>query len=394
MTLQDAIRYFTEETHIMPCMSVACGTAGHFLTALGGTANEAGRPLDAGMLFDLASLTKLFTGLTVMRLHEEGCLDLHAPVTRCAPQFTNLADVTVSQVLGFEVALTTPARVDAQKTPEDGLQQLFAIMPGEVTGRAYSDMHAMVLRHVVEGAAQADFRQEVQRAILMPLGMRDTFFAVPQERRADCVSCNGEHRIERGRYILRDDVRPGTPHDPKARLLWPEPCGHAGLFAPLGDLVKLCQGLLREDVISREALVEMSRNRTGRQRADGTYSQYLGAQCCVKHPQLYYSEIPLYESDKAIGLSGFTGHHLSVDVETGVFALFLGSRTQNRLSVLVPEAGKSLTDYGLNADGTGCITWPDGTKVWSSVDYVHHKDAHFHRAVADVLGLPAWRPVR
>ncbi len=392
MTLKDSIRYFTEETHIMPCMSVACGTAGHFLSAQGGTANEQGRPLDEGMLFDLASLTKLFTGLTVMRLHEEGCLGLTAPVTRYAPQFANLTGVTVDQVLGFEVALTTPERVDTQKTPGDGLRQLFAIRPGEVTGRAYSDMHAMVLRFVIEGAAQESWRHEVDRIILAPLGMRETFFTVPQERRGDCVSCSGEHRIERGRYILRDDVTPGTPHDPKARLLWPDDCGHAGLFAPIGDMVKLCRGMLRGDVVSRAGLMEMSRNRTGQRRADGTYSQYLGAQCYVKHPQLYHSEIPVYESDRAIGLSGFTGHHLSVDVETGVFALFLGSRTQDRLSVLIPEAGKTLTDYGLNPDGTGRITWPDGTQVWSSVDYVHHKDAHLHQAVANELGLRPWTP--
>ncbi len=392
MTLQDSIRYFTEETHIMPCMSVACGTSGHFLSAQGGAANEQGRRLTADMLFDLASLTKLFTGLTAMCLHEEGRLDLAAPVTRYAPQFSHLSAVTVDQVLGFEIALTTPARVDTQKTPADGLQQLFAITPGEVTGRAYSDMHAMVLRYVIEGAAQESYRHEVARAILHPLQMRNTFFVVPEERRGDCVSCNGEHRIERGRYILRDDVMPGIPHDPKARLLWPEACGHAGLFATIGDVVKLCQGMLRGDILSRTGLIAMTRNRTGFRRPDGTYSQYLGAQCYVKHPELYHSEIPLYESDRAIGLSGFTGHHLSVDVETGVFALFLGSRTQNRLSVLVPEAGKSRADYGLSPDGTGCITWPDGTQVWSSVDYVHHKDAHFHQAVASELGLRPWVP--
>ena len=27
----------------------------------------------------------------------------------------------------------------------------------------------------------------------------------------------------------------------------------------------------------------------------------------------------------------------------------------------------------------------------SQINYVHQKDAHFHQAVADTLGLPAWR---
>ena len=389
MTLQDAIRYFTEETHIMPCLSVACGTADTVLTAHGGLADEkTGRPLTEDSLFDLASITKLFTALIVMRLREEGSLDLTRPVTAYAPQFTRLCGVTVDQVLGFEIGLTTAARLDTQPSAEAARALLNDIQPGEVTGRAYSDMHAMVLRYVVEGAAGEDYATLLHRLILAPLGMASTYLVVPENRRSLCVSCDNEHRLERGRYILRDGVAPGTPHDPKARVFWPEPCGPAGLFSTRGDLVKLCQGLLRRDVISRDSLLFMSRNRTGHQRPDGTYQQYLGAQCYVKHPIQRHSEVPPYESDKAISLSGFTGHHISVDIENGVFALFLGSRCQNRLTVLVPEEGKSLTDYGLNPDGTGCIFWPDGTQVWSSVNYAYQKDAHFHQAVANEMGLP------
>ena len=391
MTLQDSIRYFTEETHIMPCLSVACGDAGRFVCDRGGMQDENGTPLTERSLFDLASLTKLFTGLAVMRLHEEGRLDLTRPVTAYAPQFAHLADVTVAQVLGFEVALTTPGRVDAQKTPAEAQQTLFAIQPGPVTGRAYSDMHAMVLRHVVEGAAQETLLDEVQRVILNPLGMADTFCVVPENRLTDCVRYDREHRIERGRYILREGLAAGIPHDPKAARLYPDFAGHAGLFSTTADMVKLCQGLLQEKVVSRSTLVEMSRNRTGFRRADGSYQQYLGAQCYVLHPVQYFSEIPVYESECAIGLSGFTGHHVSVDVGTGVFALFLGNRVLNRLTVLLPEEGKSITDYGLNPDGTGQVLWPDGSLVWSSVDYVHHKDVHFHRAVASELGLPPLR---
>ena len=391
MTLKDSIRFFTEVSHIMPGLSVACGTAEQVLTAHGGLADEdAGRPLTPDSLFDLASLTKLFTGLLVMRLHEDGQLDLNQPVTAYAPQFSHLADVTVEKVLGFELSLTTTARVDTQTSPEAARKLLFDIRPGEVTGRAYSDMHAMVLKHVIEGAAREDYASLLHRCILKPLGMDDTTLVVPEDKRYLCVCCDNEHRIERGQYILRSGIAPGTPHDPKARVLFPEPCGHAGLFSTRGDLVKLCQGMLRGDVLSRDGLLSMSRNRTGHLRPDGTYQQYLGAQCYVKHPQQRHSEVPVYESDKAISLSGFTGHHLSVDVETGVFALLLGNRVQNRLTVLVPEAGKSLTDYGLSADGTGSLVWTNGEMIYSSVNYVYQKDIHFHQAVASEMGLPRW----
>lgn len=197
----------------------------------------------------------------------------------------------------------------------------------------------MVIRDVIEGAAQSEYGAELTRCILRPLEMAETFLHVPEERRTDCISCRGEHRIEQGKHILRTDAQPGIPHDPKAAKLYPDIMGHAGLFSTQGDMVKFAQGVLREQVVSKKAIRVMARNRTGFRRADGTYQQYLGALCYVKHPVQYFSEIPAYESDEAIGLAGFTGQHMSIDIGTGVFTLFLGNRVMNRLTVLVPEAG-------------------------------------------------------
>lgn len=388
--LYEAIGFFTEETHIMPCLSVTCGTADTEHYALRGVMNEQGDPLTEDALFDLASLTKLFTGLLVMKLYEEGKLDLSAWVTRYAPQFWRLGTTTVDQLLGFEVGLATPQRVDVQPTAEAARQQLESIVPQPVTGRAYSDMHSMVLKYVIEGAGGHRYEALVKEKILQPLGMKDTFCIVPEKERRRCVSCNGEHRIEWEKHVVRDNVFPGMPHDPKALRLWPEVCGHAGMFSTRGDMVKLCQGLLQGKILRRESLLRMARNRTGRMIREGVYTQYLGSQCYVKHPQQYYSEIPVYMSDKAIGLSGFTGHHVAVDIERGIFTLFLGNRVMNRLTMLLPGEGKRLADYGLNSDGTGEITWPDGSRIYSSVNYVHQKDEHLHRVVQDVLGLERW----
>ena len=393
--LNEAIGYFTHEKKLMACMSVACGDARHETHASGGVIDMGGTPVGADSIFDIASLTKLMTALTVMRLYEDGVIDLRAPVTRYAPQFVHLQDVTVDQLLGFEVLLTTQQRVDTQPDREAGLQQLFDIRASEhASGRFYSDMHAMVLGHAVEGATGMRLEDAMRKLIFDPLGMHETRAHVPEDMRCRCVSCDREHRIERGRWMLREGIAPGTPHDPKARLLSPEGealCGHAGLFSTRGDLVKLCQGMLSGSVVSPESLAMMAKNRMGRSLPDGGHTQYLGSQCYVKHPNQYFSEIPLYMSDRAIGLSGFTGHHLSVDPETGVFVVCLGSRVMNRLTVLIPEEGKTRRDYGLNDDGSGQILWTDGELIDSSVDYVHHKDAQLHRRIAALLDLPVWR---
>lgn len=391
--LYEAIGYFTEEKKIMSCLSVTCGRASGGMHAMRGVTDEAGTPVSERSIYDLASLTKLFTGLTILRLREEGRLELSKPVTAYAPQFSALADTTVDQVLGFEVALTTPERVDAQPDREAGLRQLFAVQPGKAVGRAYSDMHSMVLKYVAQSAADQTFFEAISQRILRPLGMENTFAQVPEERVGDCVSYDREHRIERERWTVREGVDRGRPHDPKARLLQRDGdlCGHAGLFSTRTDMERLCRGILRGEVINSESLRFMARNRTGRRLTNGGWTQFLGCQCYVKHPVQYDSEIPAYMSDRAIGLSGFTGNHLSVDVETGTFALFLGNRVLNRLTVLVPETGLSYADYGLAADGSGQVMWKNGERLFSSVNYVHQKDARLHAPIAGMLGLAPWR---
>ena len=68
----------------------------------------------------------------------------------------------------------------------------------------------------------------------------------------------------------------------------------------------------------------------------------------------------------------------------------LGNRVRDRLTVLIPPEGRTLTDYGLLPDGRGRIRWEDGRLIPSSVQYVHQKDEHLHRVIAEVTG---WKPV-
>ena len=68
--LYNAIGYFTDEKKIMACLSVTCGRADSEMHALRGVTDETGRPLSEDSLYDLASLTKLFTGLAALRLRE------------------------------------------------------------------------------------------------------------------------------------------------------------------------------------------------------------------------------------------------------------------------------------------------------------------------------------
>ena len=388
MPYASVIRYFTQESKSLACISIACGTADRSCHAFGGEADLSGRPVQRDSVFDLASLTKLFTGLLLMRLAEQGTIDLDAPVVRYAPAFSALGDLTVRQAAWFEKTIRTPERIDAASSREEAQPRLFASFVCENGPRPYSDIPAMVIKYVLEGAAGRPYMDLLRSAVLRPLGMEETFCRVPDALRPRCVSTDREHRIENGRYILRAGVRPGTPHDPKARVLNPDgdDCpGHAGLFSTAGDMTRLCQGILAGRIVSPASLRMMAENHTGHPLPGGGFSQCLGCLCYVRHPDQHFSETPAFMSGSALGLSGFAGNHLAVDPERGVFEFYLGSRVMNRLSVLIPRPGETLADYGLNEDGTGTVLWPDGERVVSSVGYVYLKDAHMHSVTEKVL---------
>ena len=387
--LLEGIRYFTRRTQILSGMSIACGDGSRVETAMDGD-------VSGQSVFDLASVTKLFTGLCLMKLKEEGLLDFSRSVFSYDSRFTCLKDVTVAELMSFAVELRTPGRIDACETREEALDCLFGTCSvGAPKGRAYSDIPSMVIKYVLEAAAGMSFMDCVRKTVLEPAGMGETWALVPRERLGDCQSYDREYRIEGAKWIRRAGLKPGVPHDPKAAVIQAgteDLCGHAGLFSTAADMERFCRAVLAEKVVSGASLREMAVNRTGRLKPDGTHTQYLGYQCYVRHPNQYFSEIPRYMGLQAFGNAGFTGNHLSVDPEHGTFSFFLGNRVKDRLTVLLPEEGKTFADYGLCPDGSGHITWTDGTVLPSSVKYVHQKDEHLHQAVAHVLGLKEIRP--
>ncbi|MBP3655301.1 MAG: beta-lactamase family protein [Clostridia bacterium] len=352
------------------------------------------RPLQENSIFDLASLTKLFTAILIMRLTEMGRLDLNESIGGIDPRFIHLRETTVFDVLCFRACLQTPGRIDDAPDRNEGLARLFAVHEAPLPRiRIYSDINAMVLKYIVEARSGMAFADAVRAYILDPAGMQDTYACIPPAQRDRCVCYNYEHRIAGDRYSLRTDVPPGTPHDPKSLLLSEggrDLCGHAGLFSTRDDMVRLAQSLLRGELLSSESLCAIGTDRTGIDYGDGTYRQYLGFQCFAKHPWQHLSEVPAWMSDRSLGLSGFTGNHLSIDPVRSRFVLFLGNRCHARVSHIIPPKDQDITSYGLADDGTGRIIWPDGRAVPSSARYVYFKDERLHTPIERRMRTLVW----
>lgn len=402
--LEANMRFLCDESRMLTGITVAYGTTTYSEWAQYGRAQEidrvengfipAVRPLIPDTIYDLASLTKLFTAVVTLALVESGQLSLDETVGQIDPRFIHLQNVTVGDVLSFRISLQTPGRIDTAPTREEGLKRLFGVSVCPTPAiRVYSDMNAMVIKYVIEAKTGLSLFDAIQTWILSPAGMPETFAAVPKALRGRCVCYNYEHRIEGERQILRTSPPCGLPHDPKALLLSDsgrDLCGHAGLFSSRKDMVRFAQALLSGELIRRETLCEIGVNRTGFSHGDGTYRQYLGYLCFAKHPLQRLSEVPHWMGARSIGLSGFTGNHLSIDPDAERFVLFLGNRCHGRVSHIVSPEGMDLTAYGLNARGVGLIKWNDGRMVPSSAKYVYFKDEMLHAPIESRMRALGW----
>ena len=228
--LKANMRFLCDESRMLTGVTVAYGTPVHSEWTQYGRAQEltrtesgflpAVRPLQPDTIYDLASLTKLFTAVVTLALVESGRLSLDELVGQIDPRFASLRHVTVGDVLGFRVSLQTPGRIDAAPSREAGLSRLFAMSVCPTPAiRVYSDMNAMAIKYIIEAKTRMSLFEAIRTWILSPAGMQETFAVVPEALRSRCVCYNYEHRIEGDRQILRADVPCGAPHDPKALLL-------------------------------------------------------------------------------------------------------------------------------------------------------------------------------
>jgi CubicO group peptidase (beta-lactamase class C family) len=338
-------------------------------------------PLLTDSIFDLASVTKLFTCIAVLQLVERGKLRLSQAVGSIDKRFAHIADVSIEDLLCFRTQLQTTARMDAAASAKEAEALLFDLRVGPPPVRKYyTDMGSMVLKYIVESVSDTLFWEFLRENTIVPLDMTRTFAKVPASLISQTVDCNYERRIVNGAYSLDTACPPGTVHDPKARLLNAEraaPCGHAGLFASLDDMTKLARGLLGGALLSRKMLLEIGVNRTGGKLPDGSDSQYMGYLCYSKQPEQTFSEVPAYFGTRTIALNGFTGNHFSVDPEKNQFMILLANRIHNRATTVTGRANPE--------DKTETILWDDGKRYIVSQNFVYTKDKYLKNHIGDIL---------
>jgi CubicO group peptidase (beta-lactamase class C family) len=194
-------------------------------------------------IYDLASMSKLFTTVTLMRLVERGLVDLDAPVASYIPEFAagGKETVTVRHLLTHTSGLPAFRPLYSEfPTPETRLAGALATPPtaGSHPGDqyVYSDLGLIALGVLVERKTGLALDEAVHAAVTGPLSMRDTGYRPSPERKPQIAATELEDYVGRGMVW-------GEVHDENAWSLGGV-AGHAGLFSTVDDLAVFSQMLL------------------------------------------------------------------------------------------------------------------------------------------------------
>ncbi|KAA9149493.1 serine hydrolase [Amycolatopsis acidicola] len=279
-------------------------------------------PMRLDTIFDMASITKLFTSIAVLQLVEQHKAELDAPVARYLPEFVTNGkqDVTVRQLLTHTSGLDADPQPSLWQGYPDIPSRRKAVLDSPLvhppgTAYMYSDINLMTLGFLVEQLTGQPLDAVVREKITEPLGMADTGYNPPASKLDRTAATEFETDPPRG--LLRGQV-----HDENAWALGGV-SGHAGIFSTAPDMAVLGQAILNGGsyrgarILRPETVREMLTNYNQAFPGD---EHGLGFEL----DQMFY--MGALSSPVTAGHTGFTGTTFVVDPESRSIAILLTNR--------------------------------------------------------------------
>ena len=271
-------------------------------------------------IYDLASISKLFTSVVVMQQVERGRVDLDAPVARYVPEFAanDKAGITIRQLLthtsGFPAFLPFWS---AYPDPASRMQAALTARTVSTPGSAYlySDLNLITLGEVVHRVSGKPLDRLVADGITGPLGMRDTGYNPDPALRPRIAATEFQTAPDRGMVW-------GEVHDENA-WSFGGVAGHAGVFSTARDLSVLAQTMINggahdgERILSEESVQQMITNENTEFPGD---DHGLGFEL----DQRWY--MGGLASQRTAGHTGYTGTSLVIDFSSRSFVILLTNR--------------------------------------------------------------------
>lgn len=296
----------------------------HLVRGLSRRLPTPGAPIDEQTWFDVASLTKpMATVASAMVLVGEGKLDLGDPIRRWLPGAASTG--TVRELLGHaagcaaHVEFFRTLRVGSHADPRAELVALAAAEPTSAPGvsAVYSDLGYIMLGAIIERASSSRLEDAFADLVAEPLGLAARFPGTSTISIAVATELDdreGQSGLVQGRV-----------HDENA-YFGGGVCGHAGLFARIGDVSTFAaaildtangrpRGRLRSDVVQQFFSESAAPGASWRLGWD-TPSPTPG----VSHAGDRWPRV------HAVGHLGFTGTSLWLDLQRGRWVTLLTNR--------------------------------------------------------------------
>ncbi len=208
--------------------------------------------VDENTIFDVASITKMFTLITLLKLVDLGYVSLDEKICDINPDFQHLEDFTLNDLMRLHGKYSTRGDITKAVSKEEAEEILKTLYLTDNTREenTYNDFGAIVIADTLAKRMSEvkhkniTFEDVLKEYVLEPLGMFNTVF----NPKTNNVSGNGNES--------------SLVHDPKARILGGV-CGHAGLFTNANDLSLLADDIFKANsnkgkVVSKKMLDKLS----------------------------------------------------------------------------------------------------------------------------------------
>jgi len=274
-------------------------------------------------IWDLASMSKLFTATAVMQLIERGLVGLEEPVVTYLPAFAShgKSDILVRHLLTHTSGLIpdpVPSLWEGYDTHEERVAAILDTTPSAAPGTAYvySDLNFLTLGLVVEKVSGATLDVYVRDHITRPLGMHDTMYNPPAALKPRIAAEEYEPWAGRGMVW-------GSVHDENAWALGGV-AGHAGVFSTAYDVAIFAQMYLNGGEYAGARILEEKTVRLMLHDFNGATFPYDTHGLGWELGQTWYHGA--LWSPVSFGHTGFTGTTIVVDPIDHQFAILMCNR--------------------------------------------------------------------
>ncbi|MFF8946057.1 serine hydrolase [Streptomyces sp. NPDC014864] len=279
-------------------------------------------PMTRDTVFDLASLSKLFTSILAVQQIERGALELEGRVASYLPDFGHAGkqDVTVRQLLTHTSGFRAWLPLYKAPTYEERVRLVLDEAPLNPPGTAYlySDLNLISLQLVLERITGRALDTLLHEEVTGPLGLDSTRYNPPASWRPVIAATEDARTPWSG---LDRGLVWGEVHDENAFSLGGV-AGHAGVFSCAWDLAVLGRTLLNGGSYGRARVLRP-------ESVELMFTDFNTAFPGDEHGlgfELYqHWYMGAMATPHTAGHTGFTGTSLVLDPTTDSFLIVLGN---------------------------------------------------------------------